>query len=254
MPRNLPESASRALRSSPGPFSPTPFSAAGLRQLLALGAILACSLLSTASFAGSYDDALDAATMGDAKALASLLQRGIDPDTVDAQGNTLLILAAREGQTAALEALLKYRVRIDYRNPAGDSALMLAVLRGHDDAARTLLKAGARINHEGWAPLHYAAFEGRVSILDTLLSAGADVNIKAPNLATPLMIAARNGHIEVVRRLLAVPATDLNALNDAGLAADVWALQNANTDIAELIQAERKRRGLPAPAIRVTIE
>ena len=79
--------------------------------------------------------------MGDAKALASLLQRGVDPDTVDAQGNTLLILAAREGQTAALEALLKYRVRIDYRKPAGDSALMLAVLRGHDDAARALLKA-----------------------------------------------------------------------------------------------------------------
>lgn len=254
MPRNLPESASRALRSSPPPFSPTPFSRAGLRQLLALGAILACSLLSTASFAGSYDDALDAATMGDAKALASLLQRGVDPDTVDAQGNTLLILAAREGQTAALEALLKYRVRIDYRNPAGDSALMLAVLRGHDDAARALLKAGAQINHEGWAPLHYAAFEGRESMVETLLSAGADVNIKAPNLATPLMIAARNGHIEVVRRLLAVPATDLNALNDAGLAADVWALQNANTDIAALIQAERKRRGLPAPAIRVTIE
>lgn len=74
MPRNLPESASRALRSSPPPLFPTPFSRAGLRQLLALGAILACSLLlSTASLAGSYDDALDAATMGDAKALASLL-------------------------------------------------------------------------------------------------------------------------------------------------------------------------------------
>ena len=192
--------------------------------------------------------------MGDAKALASLLQRGIDPDTVDAQGNTLLILAAREGKTAALEALLKYRVRIDYRNPAGDSALMLAVLRGHDDAVGALLKAGAQVNLEGWAPLHYAAFEGRAAMVETLLRAGADVNIKAPNLSTPLMIAARNGHIEVVRRLLAVPETDLNALNDTGLAADVWALQNANTDIAELIQTERKRRGLPAPAMRVTIE
>ena len=91
-------------------------------------------------------------------------------------------------------------------------------------------------------------------MVETLLSVGADVNIKAPNLATPLMIAARNGHIDVVRRLLAVPQTDLNALNDAGLSADTWGLENGNTDIAALIQAERKRRGLPAPAIRVTIE
>lgn len=245
MPKNLSEFD---LRSMPWPKLHS------ARKALAVGAILACSVFSAATFAGSYEDALSAATMGDAKALASLLQRGLDPDTVDAQGNTLLILAAREGQTAAVEALLKQRVRIDYRNPAGDSALMLAVLRGHDDAARALLKAGAQVNQEGWAPLHYAAFEGREAIFDTLLAAGADVNIKAPNLATPLMIAARNGHIGVVRRLLAVPATDLNALNDAGLSADAWGLQNGNTDIAELIQAERKRRGLSAPAIRVTIE
>jgi len=68
------------------------------------------------------------------------------------------------------------------------------------------------------------------------------------------MLAARNGHIGFVRQLLAIPRTELNVLNEAGLSADAWALQNSNTDIAELIQAERKRRGLPAPAIRVMIE
>jgi len=252
LPDSLADSLHGALAAS-GPNSTTP-SGLAARKLLAVGAFLACSLLSGVALAGSYDDALSAAKMGDAQTLSSLLKRGIDPDTVDAQGNTLLILAAREGQTVAVEALLKYRVRIDYRNPAGDSALMLAVLRGYDETAQALLKGGATVNHEGWAPLHYAAFEGRESILDALFAAGADVNIKAPNLATPLMLAARNGHAAVVRRLLSLPATDLNALNDAGLSADVWALQNGNTDAAELIQAERKRRGLPAPAIRVTIE
>ena len=226
---------------------------AALRRFI-LAAVVAGGVGSQAALAGSYDDALSAANMGDAKELVSLIQRGLDPDTVDAQGNTLLILAAREGHTAAVEALARNRARVDYRNPAGDSALMLAVLRGHEEAARALIKAGAKVAHDGWAPLHYAAFEGRDKLIGDLLGAGADVNAPAPNKATPLMLAARNGHIDVVRRLLARPQTDLNALNDAGLSADAWALQNNNTDIAELIQAERKRRGIRPPAMKITIE
>ena len=45
--------------------------------------------------AGSYDDALTAATLDRAAELSDLLERGIDPDTADTNGNTLLILAAR---------------------------------------------------------------------------------------------------------------------------------------------------------------
>ena len=58
----------------------------------------------------------------------------------------------------------------------------------------------------------------------------------------------------LVRRLLARPQTDLNALNDAGLSAGAWALQNNNPDIAELIEAERKRHGIRPPAMKITIE
>ncbi len=220
-------------------------------------ALVTCAVLGLAAggaHAGSYDDALAAARLGDARALASLLDRGIDPDTVDAQGNTLLILAAREGQRGAVDTLLARRVRIDYRNLAGDSALMLAVLRGHDDVVRALLQAGAKVNHEGWAPLHYAAFEGREALVDALVAAGAEVNAPAPNQATALALAARNGHRGVVRRLLALPQTELNALTDTGLSADVWAEQQGNTDIAALIRAERQRRGLPAPALRIRVE
>ena len=227
---------------------------AKLRRLALAAAFVASGLASQATLAATLDDALSAASMGDAKELVSLIQRGLDPDTVDAQGNTLLILAAREGHTAAVEALAKNRARLDYRNPAGDSALMLAVLRGHEDAVRALIKAGAVVAHDGWAPLHYAAFEGREGMLDALFAAGADVNALAPNKATALMLAARNGHIGVVRRLLAQPQIDLNALNDTGLSADAFALQNKNTDIAELIAAERKRRGLRPPAMKVTID
>lgn len=224
------------------------------RALLAAVALASCGLFSSAALAGSYDDALSAARMGDTRQLVGLLERGIDPDTVDEQGNSLLILAAREGQVDTVAALLRHRAKRDYRNLAGDSALMLALLKGHDEVVRALLDAGATVNHDGWAPLHYAAFEGREAALEMLIAAGADVNALAPNKATALMLAARNGHVGVVRRLLAMPQIDLNALNDVGLSADAFALRSKNTDIADLIAAERKRRGLRPPAVKLTIE
>ncbi len=192
--------------------------------------------------AGSYEDSLDAARLGDTSELVALLDRGIDPDTVDLNGNTLLILAAREGRADTVQALLKYRPRLGYRNSNGDSALMLAVLRGHEAVVDALLKAGAPVHHDGWTPLHYAAYEGHVALVDKLLAAGAPADALAPNRSSALMLAARNGHIDVVRRLLALQV-DLEQTNDSGFTAESWALDGGNTDIAELIRAERSRRG-----------
>lgn len=215
-----------------------------------LAAAALALLLSGTAFADSYEDALSSARLGDTRQLVDLLNRGIDADTVDAQGNTLLILAAREGHAATVSALLRYRPRVSHRNLAGDSALMLAALRGHGDVVDVLLDAGAELDHDGWTPLMYAAFEGRLGILERLLAHGADVNAVAPNGSTALMFAARNGHLEVVRRLLDTDI-DLDQQNDRGFTAETWAASNGNTTIAELIHAERVRRA--ASTMRIEI-
>ncbi|ANQ84766.1 ankyrin repeat domain-containing protein [Azoarcus olearius] len=222
------------------------------RRFILVAALGACLCWGPAR-AGSYDDALSSARLGDTAQLQRLLERGIDPNTVDEQGNTLLILAAREGNADTVEALLRHRVALGQRNLAGDSALMLAVLRGYDRVAEMLIAAGAPVSHDGWSPLHYAAFEGRLEIAQRLLAAGAEVDAPAPNKSTPLMLAARNGHIEVVRLLLRAGAS-VDARNDAGQTADSWAMANGNTDIAALIRQERVRRGGEVPTLRIEIQ
>lgn len=223
-----------------------------VRRLVA-AALVAASLGGGLAHADSYEDSLSSARQGDTQQLVQLLNRGVDPDTVDAQGNTLLMLAARDGNAQTVEALLKYRPKVSRRNPAGDSALMLAVLKGETAVVDLLLNAGAQVNHDGWTPLMYAAFEGRLELVDRLLARGADVQALAPNQSNSLMLAARNGHIEVVRRLLKT-AINLDQKNDGGFTAESWALENGNTDIADLLRAERSRRpALPtggAPATR----
>ncbi|NMG15467.1 ankyrin repeat domain-containing protein [Aromatoleum bremense] len=215
-----------------------------------LAALFALALGSAPVQASSYDDSLNAARLGDTWPLVQLLSRGLDPNTVDEQGNTLLILAAREGHADTVAAILEFRPKLGQRNAAGDSALMMAVLKGHDEVVDLLLDAGAPVNHDGWTPLMYAAFEGRAAILERLLAQGADVNALAPNKSNALMLAARNGHVDVVRRLLRTDV-DLEQKNDAGFTVDSWAQANGNTDIAELVRTERSRRTKASPALRI---
>lgn len=208
----------------------------------AVGALILGLQLSMPAFAASPDDLFNAAKLGDAKEIAQEVARGADPNLADAAGNTLLIIAAREEQPKVVAELIKQRgIKLDARNAAGDSALMLASLRGYTEVVDLLLKAGAQFNHDGWNPLLYAAFEGRVSIVEMLLAKGANPDALAPNRSTPLMFAARNGHEDVVVRLLKAGA-NVDLKNDQNETADSWASKYRNTDIAELIQAERKAR------------
>ncbi len=69
----------------------------------------------------------------------------------------------------------------------------------------------------GWAAavaappedLFNAADGGDAATVKALLAKGADINAKANNGATALMLASQNGHIEVVQALLAKDA-DVN--------------------------------------------
>ena len=60
--------------------------------------------------------------------------------------------------------------------------------------------------------------DGHLEVVQALLAAKADVNAKAANGGTALMVASQTGHLEVVQALLAAKA-DVNAKAANGVTA-----------------------------------
>jgi len=168
--------------------------------------------------AGSYEDLFTAITRDDATAMRSLLARGMDPNTLDPNGQTAMFVALRSESLKAADALMAGKPDINAVNDKGESALMMAALKGQMDWVKRLLDAGARVNQPGWTALHYAASGPNSSVVQLLLERGATVEAESPNKTTPLMMAARYGSEPSVDLLLAKGA-DLRRRNDLGLSA-----------------------------------
>ena len=192
--------------------------------------------------AGVYEDMEEAIIRGNDPDAIALIRRGMDVNTVDRFGNTLLMQAVVRDMPELVDFLVKSRARLNARNRNGETALSLAAFHGRDAYVQTLVAAGGEINFFGWPPLIYAAYNGHQAIVEFLLSKGAEINAKAENGMTALFFAARFGHRGVVETLLKHEA-DPTIVNDREETAVDWALKSDNTDIADLIRAAGGRSG-----------
>ena len=194
--------------------------------------------------AGSYDDFFRAVKGDQPQQVERLLQRGFDPNTVDAQrGETGLILALREGHTKVASLLIKAPgIDLEAKAPNGDTALMIAAYNKNKTAVEALIAAEAEVNRPGWTALHYAASVGDNDIVTILLEASAYIDAESPNQTTPLMMAARGGHILTVKLLLDEGA-DATLKNDQGLSAIDLARKFNHPDIVEGLTYRLKRAG-----------
>jgi ankyrin repeat protein len=168
-------------------------------QIVVWALLLACQ----AAQGQTLDDLLKAVEEGNVKRAVFYLDRGLDPNSSDRDGNTILMIASRLGHADIASTLIARKASLSRQTRHGDTALLMASLGGHLEVVKLLVGAGAPLqNADGWQPIHYAAFSGSTDVLRYLLDRGANRNALAPNAYTPLMLAVRNGHVEAVKTLL----------------------------------------------------
>ncbi|THU51724.1 hypothetical protein C4D60_Mb06t34060 [Musa balbisiana] len=168
-----------------------------------------------------YDHDFFAAVQGgDLRAVESFIRS--DPSlvfrTTIYDGLSALHVAAANGRVEVLSMILDRSVNPDTVNRHKQTPLMLAVMHGKFACVQKLLEAGANIlmfdSLNGRTCLHHAAYYGYADCLQVILSAAqsttvADswgfrrfVNVRDGNGATPLHLAARQTKPDCVHILL----------------------------------------------------
>jgi ankyrin repeat protein len=154
-----------------------------------------------------------AAHNGRSDVVEALLQAGADANKADDNGATPLIQTA-SGPIATM--LIERGADVNAVNRFGSTALLLAAEEGHGDVVEALLQAGADVNkadENGYAPLSVAA---SAPIATMLIERGADVNAVNRFGSTALLIAIREGRVDVVEALLQAGAHVNKAADRSG--------------------------------------
>lgn len=152
----------------------------------------------------------------------------------------------RSGDTQHLQRLFLMGLVPNLLDAQGNSLLMLAVYHGHSDTAKIILKHGGDPelgNDRGQTPLGAAAFKGDEVCLELLLSHGADLNARPPGGKTALMYAAMFERVKIVQRLLQLGA-DVKLIDDRGLTAQQLAIAMGAGEAARIIDSHSGHKAL----------
>lgn len=90
--------------------------------------------------------AMDLARQGRTAELVEFVERGLPIDVRDADGNTLLMLAAYHGQLKTVRALTALGADVDLPNNRGQSPIAGAIFKGEDEVVVELRNAGADLD------------------------------------------------------------------------------------------------------------
>lgn len=169
---------------------------------------------------------------------AALITAGADVNLANRFGAMPLALASENGSVAFIEVLLEAGANPNAATPEGETVLMTVARTGRADAVRLLLEHGAKPNlAEGWrgqTALMWAAAENNLAAANVLLAGGANVHARSSGGFSPLMFAVRAGHRDMARRLVDAGASPEETLLD-GTSALVLAAKNGHYELGAFL-------------------
>ena len=143
----------------------------------------------------------EAALNGDLEKVRQLLSQGSDPNGIDPEGRTALMFASFNGHTEIVRLLLEAGADVRTRDAMGRTALLYASTGPFAATVKLLLAHQADPNivdhDEHFSPLMHAAAEGQLEVVRLLLESGADPMLKDIDGETAALFARNNGHTEV---------------------------------------------------------
>lgn len=185
----------------------------------------------------AYFEAIEAGDLGRVKESYETVGKA-NPVEPGLLGRTALGVAAFSGKKEIVRFLVEHGQPKDLNDPGASrgSPLFWAVQREHKDIASDLLARGASVDHlvpGSESILGLAATQDNTVILEILLAAKPNVEVRNGDGFTPLMHAATAGRPESVKRLLDAGASreairQMDNKNALQMAQD--ALANLKTD------------------------
>ncbi|XP_074519553.1 caskin-2 isoform X2 [Halichoeres trimaculatus] len=186
-----------------------------------------------------------AALTGTTELLSLLLEAQATVDIKDINGMRPLHYAAWQGKADSVLLLLRAGAAVNSPSHDGQIPLHLSAQYGHYEVSEMLLQHQSNpclMNKAKKTPLDLACEFGRLKVAQLLLSSnmvaallegeGGDNNTDTPSI-TPLHLAARNGHKDIIKLLLKA-GIDINRATKAGTSLHEAALYG-KTEVVRLL-------------------
>lgn len=135
-----------------------------------------------------------------------LISQGYNVNQKDTDGNSLLIISSANGNAEIVKLLLSSGALLsDVDANMKATALHAAAYLGYPEVMNILIEQGIDLNiqgpYNGYTALHDAILQNNIEGIKILLDSGAKTDLIGKDGNTPLMLAKKQGNLEIIELL-----------------------------------------------------